>query len=325
MSDSQADTISFAADTISAATGTLSVASGTPGLTDPQSEFSLGRIIPLFSSSEEMTPGLPVPKSEFSLGRIIPLPSSPGEMTARNEGTGGLTADYISGLKRTEGLPQPRETINTDAYFILLSFSLLLITLLTAFARRSTLLGLSSVSFRKNEENVPAGTSGVFSWPPILRNIFTVLNTGIFASLALQMPGLVDSDLFGGSTGMTAVLAGFLLVALFLRHLICIMLAGVTGLRSLFREYMNVVYNIWFASSVFLFVLNGIILFAPLPNPLLLIAAGLVVIGIFLLIRALRLFSIFHHRHISIFYFLLYLCALEVLPLLVTLKILGVF
>jgi hypothetical protein len=34
---------------------------------------------------------------------------------------------------------------------------------------------------------------------------------------------------------------------------------------------------------------------------------------------------IFLNRHISISYFILYLCALEILPVLVILKILGVF
>jgi len=266
-----------------------------------------------------------VQQSEFSLGRIIPLLSAPEYMTGSNESAGGLTADYISGMKRTEGLQRPPETVNTDMGFILLSFSLLIITILTVFGRRSILNGLSSVSFRRHEETVPAGTSEVFSWPPVLRNIFAVLNTGLFAAMALMIPGLVDRDLLGGSTGLTAILAVSLLVALLLRHLISIMLAGVSGLKNLFREYMNVVYNIWFASSVFLFFLNGIILFAPLQNPLPFIITGLIIVSIFLLVRALRLFSIFHDRHISIFYFLLYLCALEVLPLLVTLKILGVF
>ncbi len=165
----------------------------------------------------------------------------------------------------------------------------------------------------------------MFSWPPILRNIFTVLNVSLFAATALLVPGLADSDLLGGSAGLTAVLAGSFLAALLMRHLTSMILAGITGLKNLFREYMNVVYNIWFACAAFLFVLNGIILFAPLNKTLPFIISGLIVITILLLIRVLRLFSIFHDRHISIFYFLLYLCALEVLPVLVTLKILGVF
>lgn len=271
------------------------------------------------------TLNLPLPKAEYSIGSIIPLVAHPDEMTVMEDHAGVLTADYISRLRRIDGEPRPRETVNSDMSFIVLSLSLLLITLMTVFGRRSIFSGLSSISFRRREETVPAGTSEVFSWPPILRNIFTVLNAGLFTSTALLVPGLADSDLLGGSTGLTAVLAGSFLAALLLRHLTSMILASITGLKNLFREYMTVVYNIWFAFSAVLFVLNGIILFAPLKNPLPFITAGLIVVAIFLLIRVLKLLSIFHDRHITIFYFLLYLCALEVLPVLVTLKILGVF
>lgn len=271
------------------------------------------------------TLNLPLPKEEYSIGSIIPLMSRPEEMSVSEDRAGGLTADYISRLRRVDGEPRPRETVNTDMSFIILSLSLLLITLMTVFGRRSILGGLSSISFRRREETVPAGTSEVLSWPPILRNIFTVLNAGLFAATALLVPGLTDSGFLGGSVGLTAVLAGSFLAALMLRHLTSMILAGITGFKNLFREYMNVVYNIWFAFSAILFVLNGIILFAPLKNPLPFIIAGLIIVAIFMLIRVLKLLSIFHDRHISIFYFLLYLCALEVLPVLVTLKILGVF
>jgi len=270
------------------------------------------------------TLNLPLPRAEFSIGTIIPVQSWPEEMTTGENHAGVITADYISRFQRIDGEPRPRQVVNTDIGFIILSLSLLLITLLTVFGRRSILGGLSSISFRRHEETVPAGTSEVFSWPPILRNIFTVLNVSLFAATALLVPGLADSDLLGGSAGLTAVLAGSFLAALLMRHLTSMILAGITGLKNLFREYMNVVYNIWFACAAFLFVLNGIILFAPLNKTLPFIISGLIVITILLLIRVLRLFSIFHDRHISIFYFLLYLCALEVLPVLVILKIVGI-
>jgi hypothetical protein len=65
--------------------------------------------------------------------------------------------------------------------------------------------------------------------------------------------------------------------------------------------------------------------YAPVTNTIPFIVTGLVFVAIFLLMRALKLLLIFHERHISIFYFLLYLCALEVLPVLVILRILGIF
>lgn len=268
---------------------------------------------------------IPAPQAEFSIGRIIPLVSSADKAYSEKEGVSGLTTDYISGLRRAEGQLRPSGPVNTDMSFIILSVSLLLITLLTAFSRKSIIAGLSSISFRRHDSIVPAGTSEVLSWPPIFRNLFAVLNVSLFAATTLLVTGLVDRTFLNGPAGLTAILAGSFLASLLLRHFSFIILAGITSFKSLFREYMTIIYNAWFACSVILFILNGLILFAPLQNPLPLIITGLIVIAISLLVRALRLLSIFHDRHVSLFYFILYLCALEVLPLLVILKVLGVF
>lgn len=271
------------------------------------------------------TLNLPVRQTEFSIGQIIPLVSPAEDIAIKDERVTGLTADYISGLTRVDGIPRVSGPINSDMSFIILSISFLLITLLTLLGRRTIVTGLSSISFRRNEENIPVGTSEVFTWPPIFRNIFTVLNISLFASTALLITGVVENDLFNGATGLTATIAGLFLAALLLRHLSCIAIAGLCGLKSLFREYVNVIYNSWFACSILLFILNGLILFASLQNPFPFIIAGLIIIAVFLLIRALVLLSIFLDRHVSIFYYILYLCALEVLPVMVILKLLGVF
>ncbi len=271
------------------------------------------------------TLNVPAPQAEFSIGRIIPVISSSAVPAETGEGTSGLSTDHIAGMRRIDGDPRPAEMINSDLSFILLSFSLMIITILTVFGRKNVISGLSAISFRRHGEVIPPGTSEVFSWPPIFRNIFTILNISIFAAITILTWGLAIPGLFGGYAGMTGVLAGAFLAALLIRHLTCIAMAEITGLQSLFREYMNIVYNTWFAASVFLFIFNLIILFVPAGNPVPFIFSGLTITSIFLLIRALRLLTIFSERRVSVVYFILYLCALEVLPVLVILKLLGVF
>ncbi len=284
MTIAQGDTISVAADTLNLQSG--------------QSEFSIGQIIPVIPDTEGMN------RDELVIS--------------------ATRKDFLSGLRRIDGNPRPQELVNGDLGFILLSVSLLIITLLTVFGRKSIVAGLASISFRRKEEATPPGTSEVFSWPPLLRNLFTIINISLFATVSLLSTGITGINLPGGSAGLTAILAGAFLAALLARHLTSILLAAITGLKNPFREYMNVIYNSWFACSAILFILSGIILFAPVNNTLPFIITGLIVTCIFLLIRALRLLSIFNDRHISIFYFLLYLCALEVLPVLVILRILGI-
>lgn len=271
------------------------------------------------------TLSIPSQQAEFSLGRIIPLISTPEIRDNAGDEISGLRVDYIAGLGRIDGEPRPPGPVNTDLSFILLSVSLLIIAVLTVFGRKSVISGLSSISLRRHGEVLTPGTSEVLSWPPILRNLFTIVNVGLFAAISLLYSGQLIPGLFGGSSGLTLVLAGSFLAALLIRHLTCIVLAEVTGLKSLFREYMNIIYNTWFACSIILFIINLIILFAPIDNPMPYIVSGMIIISIFLIIRALKLLLIFNDRHVSVFYFILYLCALEVLPVLVTLKILGVF
>ena len=271
------------------------------------------------------TLNVPALQKEFSLGRIIPVKSLTEAGGETEQSASRLSIDHIAGLNRVDGLVRTPELINTDVTFILLSTALLIITVLTVFFRKSIINGLALISFRRRGEVILPVTSEVFSWPPILRNIFTVLNISIFAAITIMTMDLAIPGLFGGSTGLTAVLAGVFLAALLIRHLITIIVAEITGLQSLYREYMNIVYNTWFACALFLFILNTIILFTPIGNPSPIINTGLIIISIFLIIRALRLMSIFIDRHVSIFYFILYLCALEVLPVMVILKLLGVY
>lgn len=267
----------------------------------------------------------PAPQDEFSIGRIIPLHADITKIPEAYINQHDLTTGHITVAGRVDGQGLPVEKLSTDFSFIILSLSLLIVTLMMSFGRKRLLTGVSSLGFRRQPELAPPDTSELFGWPSVFRNIFTVLNTGMFATIALLLTDSMHYDHPSGSVKLAVILSGSFLAALMIRHLTCIITAEVTGWKNLFREYMNVVYNAWFANAVLLFILNAIILFAPLKNNYPFIVTGLVITAIFLIIRVLRLLSIFTYRHIPILYYILYLCALEVLPVLVILKILGVF
>ncbi len=267
----------------------------------------------------------PAPQEEFSIGRIIPLHATGTKMPEPYINQHKLSTGHLTVAGRVDGQPLPEEILNADFSFVILSLSLLIVTLMMSFGRKRMLTGVSSLGFRRQPELAPPDTSELFGWPSVFRNLFTVLNTGMFATIALLLTDSMHYDHPSGSVKLAVILSGSFLAALMVRHLTCIIAAEVTGWKKLFREYMNVVYNAWFTNALLLFILNAIILFAPLNNNYPFIVTGLVITTIFLIIRILRLLSIFTYRHIPILYFILYLCALEVLPVLVILKILGVF
>jgi len=264
-------------------------------------------------------------ENTFSIGRFLPLT---GEDALAGEGTPAantLRTDIIHQVERIDGVPLPADKVNSDFGFVILSLSLMLLTLLTVMARKAVVAGLSTLSFRRQPTPVPPGTSEVLTWPPLIRNIFSALNIGLFAAASLLFGGIVEPDGTAGSVWLTAIIAGSFLAGLMLRHLSSIVTAELTGWKNPLREYMNVIYNIWFITALLLFLINAIIFFSPLNNPLTVIIAGLAGSAILLIVRALRLLVIFRNGHISILYYILYLCALEVLPVLVILKIIGVF
>jgi hypothetical protein len=262
---------------------------------------------------------------EFSIGRLIPFSDTDTGITDKLFTAKDSRTDYYVSARRAEGQLFSPGKISADFSFIFLSVCLLLITVLVVFGRKSVISGLASLSFRRQPEMPAPGTSGVVSWPPVIRNLFTVFNVSLFAAVSLLLTDTVRYEQPGASIKLTAILTGSFLAALMLRHLTCIILAEVTGLKSAYREYMNIIYNSWFADALILFILNAVILFAPVNNPVPFIWSGIIITAIFLIMRALRLLAIFLNRHISISYFILYLCALEILPVLVILKILGVF
>jgi len=264
-------------------------------------------------------------QDEFSIGRLIPFSDKDTGLTDKLFTGKDSRTDYYVSARRAEGQPLSRGMISADFSFILLSVCLLLITVLAVFGRKSMISGLASLSFRRQPEMPSQGTSGVISWPPVIRNLITVFNVSLFASVSLLLTDTVRYESMAASIKLTVIIMGAFLAALMLRHLTSIILAEITGLKSVYREYMNIIYNTWFADALILFILNAIILFAPVNNPVPFIWSGIIITSIFLIIRALRLLTIFLNRHISISYFILYLCALEILPVLLIMKILGVF
>jgi len=262
---------------------------------------------------------------EFSIGRFIPFSCKEPGLTDKIFAGKGNRTDYYSLAGRAGGQLRSPEKMSVNFSFVLLSVCLLIFTVLAVFGRKSMVSGLASLSFRRQPEMLSPGTSGVISWPPVLRNLFTVFNVSLFASVSLLLTDTIRNENSAASIKLTAIITGAFLAALMLRHLTCIILAEISGLKSAYREYMNILYNTWFADAMILFILNAIILFAPVSNPVPLIWSGIIITAVFLIVRVLRLLTIFINRRISISYFILYLCALEILPVLIIMKILGVF
>lgn len=260
---------------------------------------------------------------EFQLGRIIPYAEKPGATLVVTMPSTRQSELYRY-VNRVPGQPVPVSILNSDFSFGMLTVSLVLLTVLYAFARKGITTSFLALGLKRQHVNQSHSSSVTITWPPLALNLFTLLNVSLFAAIATvhtgALPAMPDDEMIKTTA---LCLAGFAGILLF-RHTSCIIVASVTGQKKMFMEYVSVVYSTWFIAAVFYFLLSSIILFVPLKTPVTVVYAGSVITVFLLFLRTIKLLNIFIVRRVPILYFILYLCALEVLPVLIVLKILDV-
>ena len=165
---------------------------------------------------------------------------------------------------------------------------------------------------------------GLFHWQSTLINFISFLVISLFSYSALEYYDLIQFKTEG--ILLWLIILGILMLAVTLRHIVSILTGNVSGQNEAFREYLLAVYQSYWFSALFLFVFIIMISYTAFFSVTLWYIMGILVLGLMYLIRLTRLLIIFLNRKISIFYLILYLCALEILPVLITFKYFtGVF
>ena len=160
--------------------------------------------------------------------------------------------------------------------------------------------------------------NGLFHWQSTILNLISFLTLGLFVYCAARYNDLIPYNING--IILWLLLVGVIISAVTLRHIVCYITGLVSGEYELFREYLHGVYQFYRFSALFLFVIIVLSSYTVLLPAKAGIYSGVLVLGLLYLIRILRLMIFFINRNISIIYFILYLCALEILPVLVSLK-----
>ncbi|MBN2402729.1 MAG: DUF4271 domain-containing protein [Spirochaetes bacterium] len=172
--------------------------------------------------------------------------------------------------------------------------------------------------FRSSGENSTGDTGGIFHWQSTLFNLVSLLNTSLFiyccfAWYNLSLPGI---------RGIIFWLLIFLTIvaALIIRHLTCFLTGKISGERAAFNEYTNTIYQFNRLLAFILFIITILISYTRfLPVKSLFLTGFIISAGLYTM-RIIKLFYIFLNRNISILYLILYLCALELLPVVVLIK-----
>ena len=172
--------------------------------------------------------------------------------------------------------------------------------------------------FRGINDPASRDIGGLFHWQSTIINFIAFLVISLFAYLAVEHYGFAPLNINGIILWLT--LLGIIMLAVTLRHIVSLMTGNASGQNEAFREYLLAVYQSYRFGALFLFVFIIMASYTDFFSATTWYFMGILVLGLMYVIRLTRLLVIFLNRKISIFYLILYLCALEILPVLITLK-----
>lgn len=221
-------------------------------------------------------------------------------------------------VQNTPGNPLPQGMFESD-WLLIISTIPILLFILSSFINKNILVWLgklvysgrySSTAFRnRSPGNKPEHTM------LIIASLMSI------ASLAYFCESVYSFHIFGLSD-FSLWLLNLLIVSLSLgtRFAIITFIGNFTGTGTAFEEYgFNIAQLYKFLAVPMLFI-NFFILYLDILSDILLINLAVLFIVSLLIIRIIRLFSVFIKRGFSLFYLILYLCALEFTPMIVFAK-----
>lgn len=277
-------------------------------ITDTTSVCSRNRIADVtFSDSLGLARNLqPFPKGQFPFNY------------AENTGTvsNDHTVTIIPPLKEGESLPEKPLHHDWIIGIIFLSAFLWLVVRTTT---RSMFTELTRfLLFRSVNESSSRDTGSLFYWQSTILNFVSFLIIGLFgyclAAYYDFIPEGIKPFLF------MLLSLGIVIFSITSLHFICLTAGNLSSETEAFNEYLMTIYQSYRFSSIPIFVILVCLVYTVILPPQVYFVAGVIVLIIFYLYRITRLLSIFTRRNISILYLILYLCALEILPVLILLK-----
>jgi hypothetical protein len=167
-------------------------------------------------------------------------------------------------------------------------------------------------------ENSSRDTGVLFQWQSTILNLASFITISLFGYLTLKHYSVGIEGIGGFLTWL--ICFGVVTSAITLRHIICIITGSVSSEEDTFREYMIGVYHTYRAGGIAFLLVSLLILYTTFLNAGVWFITGIIIAAILYIIRIIRLFLIFMSRHVTLLYLILYLCALEILPVVIIVK-----
>lgn len=225
----------------------------------------------------------------------------------------------IAAGNSAEGWPLPEKTFRNDWITI---FIIMAVLLYIPIKKTLNPLIRDAVRFfflKGIAEHSSRNTSSLFYRESTILNFISFLIISLFISCIASFADHLPKGMLAPSF----VIVVFLIVAgaLTVRHITCSATGSLSGKTDVFNEYLASIYLTYRFFALPAFVCVVLLVYTTLLKPEFVVSAGIILFIILYLYRILRLLLIFIKRNVSIFYFILYLCALEILPALIIVKL----
>jgi hypothetical protein len=217
-----------------------------------------------------------------------------------------------------DGNELPERPYTNDWMVIVILFAAFLFALVRTIPGKFFNSMVRFLTMRGVNENSSRDTGEIFQWQATILNLASFLTISLFGFLLLEY-FRVSTDYLGEFLTWL-ICFGVVTAGITLRHILCILTGNISSEQETFSEYMIGVYHTYRAGGILLLLVSLLILYTTFLPSGVWFTTGIIVAALLYIIRIIRLFLIFMTRHVSILYLILYLCALEILPVVIILK-----
>ena len=216
------------------------------------------------------------------------------------------------------GQELPDKTIDEDWVILVILLGAFLYSLLRNTSKN--LLPELSRFFLFRGINDPGSRDigGVFHWQSTILNLVSFMSISLFAYCIADINNVIPKEVNGLTIWL--IFTGVIILAITLRHVTCYITGNISGKREEFHEYLVGIYQSYRYGALVIFVIVILLLYTNIFPHGVYVFSGVFILGLMYLFRIIRLLIIFIKRNISVFYLILYLCALEILPVVISVK-----
>jgi hypothetical protein len=221
-------------------------------------------------------------------------------------------------LELKDGRELPERPFHYDWIILILIVAAFLYASINTFSKRLFPDVIRFFFFRGIGDPSARETGELFHLRSTLVNLISFFNLALFAYCAAFYYNFIPSEISGFIVWLIAF--GIIVIAVTIRHFICIIIGRSSRQKEAFDEYLITVYLFYRFLAIILFILVILLAYTTIFPAKSLILTGFFSAAILYSMRIIRLFMIFIKRNISILYLILYLCALEFLPVVISVK-----